>query len=94
MSTEWRHDLPWFQLEMAKKLGAEKNEAKPSYLHEGLGDLLWALDHEVNELKRALYGIDSSREEQIAECADIANFAMMFAANARREIGREGRVPL
>jgi len=85
----WRHDLPWFQLQMAKKLGQPKNEAKDTY-YVVLDEVLLAmLEREVLELRQALR--HGSYEQVVEEAADVANFCMMIARNADRERERYER---
>ena len=88
MSLEWRHHLPWFQLEMAKKLGLPKNEAKGSYMAEKPEDLFLSFVTEAKELSEALSADQPSSPNGpaiISECADVANFAMMIAATYKED---------
>ena len=72
--------LKLFTKEMHKELIA--NEFKGGWSDECLSDLYASLGNEVSELQVAL--IDDDEAEIISECADIANFAMMIAENARK----------
>lgn len=62
--------------EMARKL--EANAHKGGWASCPLPYLTKRLSQEVAELKRAIRA-NKSREDVLAECADVANFAMMIA---------------
>lgn len=68
----------WFSNEMSKKL--YENRIKKHWSHVDCDYLFDRLMDEVRELSDARSG---TSEEIIAECADVANFAMMIADNVR-----------
>lgn len=75
--------VQWFAGRMLDKMGVHSRkgvtwrEEKASWLLERLGD-------ETLELKDAIESRD--KEAIIKECADVANFTMMIADNARRKL--------
>lgn len=83
VSLDYRQDLPWFTHEMAKVLGKPTNEHKGSYRYLTQRRLLLRIKGEVAELEKALEA-GAKGKRVIAECCDVANFAMMLAANERR----------
>jgi NTP pyrophosphatase (non-canonical NTP hydrolase) len=80
--------LEWFKDRMAAKLGLPKNLAKRHWSNDVPADLLLRLKEETDELENLLEIFDSGHEihmeDLINEAADVANFAMMIADNARR----------
>ena len=84
-----RQSVQWFANEMEKKL--RKNDWKGGW-SECSFDWLWdLLNEEIDELSTALDEVIDEQnivtnEDLISECADIANFAMMIADNARKKI--------
>lgn len=85
-----REPVNWFSREMEKRLRA--NDHKTGW--DGL-DPWWLyrrIEDERTEIARAL-AVDRApgklrAEAIIRECADVANFAMMIADNARQEMER------
>lgn len=73
-----REPLAWFARVMEKCL--RENDHKPGWQSDTLEELLERLEEEVDELKSGRL----SNEDVIREAADVANFAMMIADNARR----------
>lgn len=78
----WLETVRWFRGRMVQKLRA--NDHKRGWEDDGYEDLLLRLREETAELARA---IRKNRPPAtiIKEAADVANFAMMIADNARRE---------
>lgn len=73
----------WFCDRMYDKL--HKNQHKGvSWRTETALWLMERLEDEVGELEVAID--EKNKEEIIKECADVANFAMMIADNARRKL--------
>ena len=96
--TEARLSVRWFAEQMEKKL--IENDHKPDWKDSHLFDLMTGLADEAQELNGALrdffiYGI-ATLEEIIKECAEVGNFAMMIADNAKRmqnKIPKESPTP-
>jgi len=86
-----REPVRWFAEQMEEKLRA--NDHKPHWSIAHPDYLIHRLFQEANELWRAMEG-ELTADEVIKEAADVANFAMMIADNARRinapEKGGEG----
>jgi len=85
-----RSEVAWFAEKMEEKL--LENDRKSHW--KGCSDkwLLNRLRQETGELKRAI-GSKLDSEQVAREAADVANFAMMIADNARRSAqatGKEG----
>jgi len=88
-----RESVRWFVRHMEEKL--RENDDRGGWQDSNSSWLLLRLREEANELEEALrrhrrtdYGSDtsdSSADDVISECADIANFAMMIADNTCRE---------
>ena len=76
-----REPVRWFAEQMEEKLRA--NDHKPHWSIAHPDYLIHRLFQEVNELWRAMEG-ELTADEVIKEAADVANFAMMIADNARR----------
>ena len=86
---ELRPDAQWFAEQMELKL--RENDHKGGW--EGVTPLwlMARLREELDELEGLrLYRPDFDRQRTIREAADIANFAMMIAANARFEVRSAG----
>lgn len=92
-----REALAWFAGEMERQL--RENDAKPGWEMDSLRLLCGRVDDEIRELQRALAdpvnNLSAPRnystedlQRIVAESADVANFAMMIADNARRELDR------
>lgn len=80
--TEVREPVKWFAQQMELQLSA--NDHKGGWNKCEYDYLINRLEEEIEEL-RALEGIpDISTAQVIREAADVANFAMMIADNARR----------
>lgn len=75
-----RGELYWFSGIMESKL--KKNDFKGGWNTYSMEGLLERMRDEYAELEEALNGVDP--EDIAQECADVANFAMMIADNARR----------
>lgn len=75
-----RKELHWFADHMEAKLA--DNDHKGGWLNEYVEFFLTRMDEEYQELLNVL--INGDAESAIAECADIANFAMMLADNLHR----------
>lgn len=73
-------ELAEFQLDMANKL--HENEYKGGWKHMGETSLLERLKEEMDELEDSIKE-DYHKDQIIGECADIANFCMMIADQAR-----------
>ena len=73
--------VQWFAAHMEKKL--RENDHKPGWFRDSHFALLRRLREEVEELAEATMAQDSS-DQIVKEAADVANFAMMIADNARR----------
>lgn len=76
-------EVEWFGKEMLKKLKGNTNRLhwiKTSYDY-----LFNRLEEEMRELQELLLDdkVSYKHKKMIAECADIANFAMMIADKAR-----------
>ena len=82
-----RQEVKWFAERMERKL--KKNDYKgdgTSWRQGKLDPLLKRLKEETKELENEIYCLSiDNQEEIINEAADIANFAMMIADNARRK---------
>jgi len=74
-----RESVMWFALEMEKKLRANDNKGGWATVHQGL--LFSKLRIETGELYDAIS--DDYDGDVIKEAADVANYAMMIADNAR-----------
>jgi hypothetical protein len=91
-----RDDVRWFAVEMETKLRA--NDHKGHWRNCDFPYLDRRLDEEIKELKSALSRLDhpvtpEQRQRVIAEAADVANFAMMIADNARRLLNPHSKAP-
>ena len=81
---ELRPKLRWFAEQMELRLRA--NDWKGGWHNERLGTLCAMLRIELSELARFLFPRRELELERItSEAADVANFVMMIADNARRE---------
>jgi len=70
--------LRWFVKEMQGKL--RMNQHKTDSREEYVGELINNLDLEVAEMKCACRKSGGGHDDEIvAECADVANYAMMLA---------------
>ena len=92
-----REPVLWFarQMENKLKLNDSKKGGWQDYDQEMVLYLLGELEHELQELKNAIYNSNIGKEpldfgifkwtekNVIEESADVANFAMMIADNAR-----------
>lgn len=77
-----RDEIMFMAVEMEKKLAEHPD--RPGWQNEARGYLFNRLLAEVRELHEAVeFG---SEMEIIKESADVANFAMMLADNAKREM--------
>lgn len=81
-----RPEVAAFARIMEAKL--RENDHKSGWKHDTAFALLDRVEHEVAELRSALFGVhcrvfsgkcDGCREEVVGEAADVANFAMMVA---------------
>lgn len=85
-----REALAWFAGEMERQL--RENDHKPGWSDDSLRHLAERMRTELREVENIVDGraVRGYATEQlltiIAECADVANFAMMVADNAKREI--------
>lgn len=84
--------VKWFVQEMEKKLHA--NSHKRGWQKNSLRSLCDRVGDEHNELIGQLFewevsGNQSCLENIIKECADIANFAMMIADNAKTILNQQ-----
>jgi len=96
-----REEVEWFAAEMEKKL--TENDHKGHWSNCTYGYLLDRLPQELAELETAVYNLHQARGKfgsvdpevaaLIAEAADVANFAMMIADNARRLINPPPEAP-
>lgn len=83
-----RFDEPidWFATRMSQKMN--QNDWKPGWHQDSLLALLLRLKEETAELEQLVIEASPTSpvniEQIINESADIANFAMMIADNARR----------
>lgn len=80
----WGRPLAIFLSDMAERL--EANDHKTGWDHMSLTQLLQRLRQETGELERAIAKTDAVHVDNgsiIKEAADVANFAMMIADNAR-----------
>lgn len=88
MSRNYKPILKWFRERMDRKLGLPQNLRKPAWRKDTNDVLLGRLHEETTELEDALadefHGGKAEIELIIDEAADVANFAMMIADNARR----------
>lgn len=76
--------LEWFLFRCLEKL---RRNSKKAHWREAKQDyLLQRIREETNELMIALM---EEPENVIAECADVANFAMMIADNHREKMKEE-----
>lgn len=92
-----RKEVEWFAGHMEQKL--RENDARPGWKNSKFGWLLERLITEVKELGVAWMDAEIRKHEYessvkakallwstvIREAADVANFAMMIADNARRQ---------
>jgi NTP pyrophosphatase (non-canonical NTP hydrolase) len=84
-----RSEVAWFAEIMEQKLS--ENDHKAHWSGFGYGWLLHRLRQETGELERAI-NLGKCDAEQIArEAADVANFSMMIADNARRAAQAAGK---
>ena len=74
--------LEWFKGQMEQKL--RENEHKGGREHEPYGRLHYLLQGEIDELTDEIFAWPPNYNAIIMEAADVANFAMMIADNARR----------
>lgn len=72
-----RREILDFARQMELKMREHDADRGDSYKVSAIGNLMFALDKEVHELRHALFG--SKGEAAIKEAADVANFAMMIA---------------
>ena len=75
-----RKELRWFAKKMERKLRKHDLERKMSWKYENQMYLYGRLMDEIEELHQAI-----GLEQQIEECLDIANFAMMLANNLNKQ---------
>jgi NTP pyrophosphatase (non-canonical NTP hydrolase) len=80
--TPLRAAVLWFAEAMEVQLSA--NDHKPGWGQSTLKQLLYRLEQEAGELRRAIERGDAARVV-IGEAADVANFALMIADNAARQ---------
>lgn len=86
-----RNEVRWFARGMEREL--QKNDHKGGWEYCKPSWLLRRLRAETNELERAVKG-KKDWETVLSEAADIANFAMMIADNARWKNGlRDAKRP-
>jgi NTP pyrophosphatase (non-canonical NTP hydrolase) len=81
-----REPLAWFAWQMAQQL--DVNDHKDGWGGMSASRLLVRLKQETKELERAIMGTTPMSERRqweriVEEAADVANFAMMIADNAR-----------
>jgi hypothetical protein len=84
-----REEVQWFAKQMEKKL--KENDHKTHWSQCDIQYLSVRLYEEVQELGRELWFYEQNPAPHnavnvIKECADIANFAMMIADNARQAL--------
>lgn len=95
--SEIRDEVKWFSVRMEQKLKA--NDDKGGWDNCSKDDLLDSMKDELGEMIDAASRIgyscfcghsisDKEVQKLINECADIANFAMMIADNARKAGGK------
>lgn len=79
-----KESVEWFGKQMLKKL--EKNINKRHWLRTSYDYLFSRLEEEVKELADLLSDdqVPYKHKKMIAECADIANYAMMIADKANQ----------
>jgi len=80
--TEIREPVKWFAQQMEQQLKA--NDHKGGWDNCSMQYLLERLEEETHELTAC-----SNEEQVIQECADIANFAMMIADQARKSLAEK-----
>lgn len=85
--------LDWFKGQMDDELGQPENAVKSSWEDMSFRDLIDRLEDEVEELRYAIEDYDrlvtkrnNRRPFVISEAADVANFAMMIAHKALKDI--------
>ena len=84
---ELRAEVRWFAQQMELQLRA--NDWKGGWHDDGLAPLYGMLRQEMQELEYAIFPrFEEEGERIVKEAADVANFAMMIADNARREASR------
>lgn len=79
--------VEWFAERMLEKLCEPRNVAKGGWRNDHFDQLLDRLDDEVYELigeVRALNAGSPNEDHVIAECCDVAAFAMFVADRARQ----------
>lgn len=76
-------EVKWFGEQMIGKL--EDNEEKEHWRKASYDCLFNRLEEEVQELRELMLDdkVPYKHKKMIAECADIANFAMMIADKAK-----------
>lgn len=77
-----REPVNWFSRQMEERL--RQNDHKSGWQHDNWDALIRRLREETEELIDACR--DMGPNSVVRECADIANFAMMIADNARQEM--------
>lgn len=77
--------LKWFNGYMLGKLEAKSYKGL-SWRNESSEDLYKAMIKECGELWDEINRKDRDKEKIIKECADVANFTMMIADNAKRKL--------
>jgi NTP pyrophosphatase (non-canonical NTP hydrolase) len=82
-STRPRRAVTTFAKDMEKRLRANDRKGRRGWESCSLHWLLDRLTEERDELLLALHGISDDGSSVIDEAADVANFAMMIADNAR-----------
>lgn len=82
--------LEWFKGRMRRKLALAKNVKKKSWHTMDDDSLMQRIKEECDELDRVFvcYPDKKQSEDIINEAADVANFCMMLADNARRYASR------
>lgn len=76
----------------AMERGLRRNEHKGGWRNEKFGYLMDCLHDEANELAAAVMA-DEDAGRVLDEAADVGNFAMMVADNARALEGQEKKTP-
>lgn len=81
-------DLPidWFKSIQLEKLNLTKNTLKIHWLKLSFRHLFKFLDTEIIELDIELTDRILSKEAIISECVDVANYAIMIADKANKEL--------
>lgn len=77
-----RKEVKWFAEQMESKL--KENDYKGGWKNDDKEELTQLLLSEVAELMNT-----SNRKNIINESIDVANFAMMIADNARKDVDNE-----